>query len=322
MKPLWINPEGILFACCLLVILVGESSDAFGYAPKDSLTETHPISPETQINRSTLAIVGGVHLAGFTGAILYLNQAWYANYPRSSFHFHNDLKDWLQMDKMGHVVSTYQISRLSSATFSMSGVNKKSSALLGAGTGLLFISAIEVLDGFSAEWGFSVSDMTANIIGAASYAIQEVYLKERIFDWKYSFHDSDLHSYRPDLLGYNTFENMLKDYNGISYWMSFNMKTIWQLSPEFPSWINIAIGYSAHGMLGGRDNPGYFNGIELPIQERYRRWFLAPDVDLSRIPIRSKFFHRVFSALNVIKFPTPALEYNRINGWSFHLLYF
>lgn len=305
-----------------MVLFIGEPLETFGYAPKDSLTETYAISSDTQTDRGKLALVGGLHLVGFSGAILYLNQAWYANYPRSSFHFHNDLRDWLQMDKMGHVVSTYQISRFSSAAFSMSGVNKKTSALLGAGTGLLFISTIEVLDGFSTEWGFSAGDMAANIIGTASYATQEVFLKERIFDWKYSFHDSDLHSYRPDLLGYNTFENMIKDYNGISYWMSINMKTVWNLSPEFPSWLNVAIGYSAQGMLGGRDNPGHYNGIELPNRERYRRWFLAPDVDLSRIPARSKFLQRVLSAANVIKFPTPALEYNRIYGWSFHLLYF
>jgi hypothetical protein len=305
-----------------MVLLIAAPIEALGYTPRDSLTVTYPLYSDIEIDRTKLAIVGGLHVAGFTGAILYLNQAWYANYPRSSFHFHNDLKDWLQMDKMGHVVSTYQISRFSSAAFGMSGVNRKTSALLGAGTGLLFITAIEVLDGFSTEWGFSASDMAANIIGAGSYATQEVWLKKRIFDWKYSFHESDLHSYRPDLLGYTTFENMIKDYNGISYWLSLNMKTAWQLHPDFPSWLNLAFGYSATGMLGGRENPGFYNGVELPNPERYRRWFLAPDIDLSRIPIRNAFFHKMFSALNVIKFPTPALEYNRVYGWSFHLLYF
>lgn len=305
-----------------MVLSLADPIDAFGYAPADTLSGTYAVPPGTETDRAKLALVGGLHVAGFTGALLYLNQAWYANYPRSSFHFHNDLKDWLQMDKMGHVVSTYQISRFSSAAFGMSGVDRKTSALLGAGSGLLFISAIEILDGFSTEWGFSAGDMAANIIGVGSFAAQELWLKKRIFDWKYSFHDSELHSYRPDLLGYNTFENIIKDYNGISYWMSFNMKTAWHLRPEFPSWLNIAFGYSATGMLGGRENPSHYHGIELPNPERYRRWFLAPDVDLSRIPIRNAFFHKLFSALNVIKFPTPALEYNRVYGWSFHLLYF
>jgi hypothetical protein len=37
------------------------------------------------------------------GALVGLNQLWYADYPRSDFHFINDNAEWLQMDKAGHI---------------------------------------------------------------------------------------------------------------------------------------------------------------------------------------------------------------------------
>jgi hypothetical protein len=40
-----------------------------------------------------------------------LNQLWYA-YARSDFHFINDNAEWLQMDKAGHIYSSYHLGRL------------------------------------------------------------------------------------------------------------------------------------------------------------------------------------------------------------------
>jgi hypothetical protein len=37
--------------------------------------------------------------AAVTGALVGLNQLWYADYARSDFHFINDNAEWLQMDK-------------------------------------------------------------------------------------------------------------------------------------------------------------------------------------------------------------------------------
>ena len=54
---------------------------------------------------------------------------------------------------------------------------------------------------------------------------------------------------------------------------------------------------------------------------RYRQWYLAPDVDLTRIRTRSSFLRTVFSMINVIKFPAPALELSqgklRLRGMVF-----
>ena len=36
-----------------------------------------------------------------------MNELWYKNYPKSNFHFINDNSSWLQMDKMGHIATSY-----------------------------------------------------------------------------------------------------------------------------------------------------------------------------------------------------------------------
>ena len=39
----------------------------------------------------------------YTVALVGLNQLWYADYPKSDFHFINDNEEWLQMDKLGGI---------------------------------------------------------------------------------------------------------------------------------------------------------------------------------------------------------------------------
>src|SRR5450432_1856478 len=51
------------------------------------------------------------NLAAYSLILIGLNTDWYANYPRSSFHFFNDNEEWLQVDKVGHMYSAYIESR-------------------------------------------------------------------------------------------------------------------------------------------------------------------------------------------------------------------
>lgn len=266
--------------------------------------------------------VVGSHIAGFTGTMLLLNEAWYKNHPRSSFHFHNDLADWKQMDKGGHVVSAYHLSRFSHYSFRWAGLTNNQSAFWGGISANLFLATIEVLDGFSKEWGASWSDLAANITGSATFYLQQIYWQEQKIIWKYSFSKSGLYQYRPDLLGSNLAENMLKDYNGITYWLSFNLHSLLGKPESMPPWLNLSAGYGAYGMLGSISNPAMHNGELLPHFERYRSFYLAPDIDYSRIQVNSEILQAIFTALNFIKFPAPALEYNRVQGVRVHWVFF
>ncbi len=260
-------------------------------------------------------LVGGGTAALYGTSFIYLNEAWYKDYPRSSFHSFNDSKEWLQMDKIGHVWTAYTTSRATSALWKWTGVNDKTAVLLGSGSSLLYMLSIEYLDGRSAEWGWSWADVAADFAGGILYGAQELKWKDQKIAMKFSAHKKN---YRPalneraeELFGKGFYERMLKDYNAQTYWLSFNINSFMK-NKKLPDWLNLSIGYGADGMFGGHENLAYDDNRNIVFDRRdisrFRQWYFAPDVDLTKIKTNSKVLRTVFFALNSFKFPTPALE--------------
>ncbi|WP_417238171.1 DUF2279 domain-containing protein [Bizionia sp.] len=253
-----------------------------------------------------------------TVSLLALNQLWYADYPRSNFHTLDDNSEWLQMDKLGHVYSAYQLGRVGAHILNWSGVRKKDQLVYGGTLGFTFLTAVEVLDGFSDEWGFSWGDMAANAAGTGLFIGQELLWDEQRITMKYSFHRTQYATQRPDKLGDGLAEEFLKDYNGQTYWLSFNIHSFFKHS-KIPTWINVAFGYGADGMLTGSNET--VNGM-FQNQNRVRQFYLSLDVDLTRIKTNSHVLKTVFDILNTIKIPFPAMEFNEENGIRVHGIYF
>tara|TARA_R110002073_G_scaffold8207_7_gene45928 strand:+ start:37970 stop:38866 length:897 start_codon:yes stop_codon:yes gene_type:complete len=251
------------------------------------------------------------------GATLFaLNQVWYADYPRSSFHFTNDNNQWKQLDKMGHLMTSYYVGKIGMELLDWSGVQKSDQLIYGATLGFTFLTAVEILDGFSDEWGFSVGDIAANAAGTGLLIGQELLWNEQRIKLKYSFHQTKYAKIRPGTLGENFLQQTIKDYNGQTYWLSAN---IWSFNKEgnFPKWLNIAFGYGAEGMLYGEDLP-----TNIFTQNPYRQFYLSFDIDLVKIKTKSKFLKSLFSVVNFIKIPAPTLEFRTKGGIKFHYLYF
>jgi hypothetical protein len=115
---------------------------------------------------------------------------------------------------------------------------------------------------------------------------------------------------------------MIKDYNGQSYWISGNISSFLPAGSKFPKWLNIAMGYGAEGMTGASGNTLNQNGQPVPEFPRYRQFFLSLDVDLTRIPTKSKVLKGIFNVLSFIKIPAPAVEYNTLGQFKVHGLYY
>ncbi|RAR51106.1 DUF2279 domain-containing protein [Flavobacterium lacus] len=268
-------------------------------------------------SRRNLVVVSELVLT--TAALVGLNEVWYADYEKSSFQFKNDNQDWLQMDKAGHVYSSYHLGRLSAEMLAWSGVSKKNQLLYGAGYGFFFLTAVEMFDGYSAEWGFSWGDVAANAGGTALYVSQELLWDEQRIIPKFSFHTTPYANQRPELLGERFSEQILKDYNGQTYWLSANLHSFFKGS-KIPKWLNVAVGYGAEGMLTSRKNTN--QSIELPNDDRFRQFYLSFDVDLSKIETKSHFLKTLFSLFNTIKIPSPTFEINGLGKSTFHVFYF
>lgn len=269
------------------------------------------------IPRRNAVIVSELALAG--GGLLALNQLWYTDYDQSEFRTINDNSEWLQMDKAGHVFSAYHIGRVGKEAWQWSGASRKSQLIYGASLGFVFLSAVEVMDGYSSNWGFSGGDIAANFGGTALYVGQELLWKEQRITPKFSFHTTEYASARPNVLGENLPEQILKDYNGQTYWLSVNVHSFFK-SSKVPKWLNVAVGYGGEGMITGTD--ALVNTVFLPESERVRQFYFSFDADLTKIETKSHFLKTVFSVLNTVKIPAPTFEFRDDGGVKFRYLYF
>ncbi|MDI1255009.1 MAG: DUF2279 domain-containing protein [Flavobacterium sp.] len=277
------------------------------------------LKPADSLQFQRRNLVVGTEAVLATGAIVGLSQLWYKDYPKSDFHFINDNDEWLQMDKVGHVFSSYHIGRFGAELLQWSGVSKKKQLIYGSTIGFAFLSVVEVMDGYSSEWGASWGDVAANASGTALYVSQELLWKEQRITPKFSFHTTVYASARPNVLGSSLQEQILKDYNGQTYWLSANIHSFFKTS-KIPNWLNLAVGYGAEGMITGKE--GLINTIFLPEKERIRQFYLSFDVDLTKINTKSHLLKSVFSVFNTIKIPAPTFEINSLGKTKFYTLYF
>nr|WP_321236618.1 DUF2279 domain-containing protein [uncultured Psychroserpens sp.] len=276
------------------------------------------LKPSDTLNvaRRNAVIISEASIGTLT--LIGLDQLWYADFPRSKFKTINDTDEWLQMDKLGHVFSAYQLGRVGANTLDWAGVSKQDQLIYGATLGFGFLTAVELFDGYSDEWGFSWSDMAANGLGTGLYIGQELLWDDQRIIMKYSFHQTRYASLRPDKLGDGFLEELLKDYNGQTYWLSANVHSFFKKS-KIPKWINVAFGYGAEGMLTGKNEA--VDNLFIT-QNRRRQFYLSLDVDLSRIKTNSRVLRTIFDVFNVIKVPAPTFSYDGKNGIKLHYIYF
>jgi len=299
-----------------------------GVLPKNFQHNWDPIlTPEQKKKR--IWFVGTANVVGYTGVMIALSSAWYSQYDKTGFHTFNDFPEWKQVDKVGHFYAAYIESRASMEMWRWTGIDRKKRIWIGGMSGAVYQTVIEVLDGFSTGWGWSWGDFGANIVGSGALVAQELAWNDQRIKIKFSFHrknytDPQLNMRSDKLFGTSSAERLLKDYNGQTYWASMNLKPFFKNS-NLPPWLSISVGYGAEGLFGGtqniaKDDNGNitFNRTDI---KRYRQWFLAPDIDLTKIKTDKKGLKFLFTVLSAFKFPTPSLEFS--NGkLKAHALHF
>lgn len=293
----------------LIVIILVQSVSSYA-----QLSKFLKPSDTLHIQRRNGVIISQATLA--TASLIALDQLWYSNYERGSFRTVNDSGDWYGMDKLGHVFSSYQLGRYGYNLLAWSGVREKDRLLYGATIGFAFLTAVEIMDGYSTQWGFSWGDVAANALGTGLFIGQQLLWEEQRIGLKFSFTQSPYAQLNPDLLGNNLMEQIFKDYNGQTYWLSFNVQSFLD-SGLMPSWFNIALGYGANGMLNGD-----FHDPDLPTQNPYQQFYLSLDIDLTRIKTNSHVLRTIFDIFNFIKIPSPTLELTSTGVFKAHIIYF
>lgn len=250
----------------------------------------------------------------YAGSLYGLSKTWYQN-PLTRFTVADDTHEWLQIDKVGHMYTSYQISRHTAALYRKTGISRKQAIIYGAVSGFFFQTPIEILDGFSPDYGFSPGDMVANLAGSALFVGQSFLWNEQRIQPKFSARFTSYASVRPELLGSTKPERLLKDYNGQTYWFSFSPGTF---APEsrWPAWLCFSVGYGIENMVSAENS----KSLELGYTP-YRQYYLSLDIDFTKIKTRSKFVKSIAFMVNTLKIPAPAFEVSK-NGINFRPLYF
>ena len=323
--------RSLLFVCFLGMAFqtFSQERDLSFFEPADSLHR----------GRFWTAVSGAA--VTYAGISIGLYQAWYKNYDLSPFHTFNDYGEWENMDKLGHLTTTYHESRLCFQGARWTGLSHRKSVLTGVGMGLFLQSTLEVMDGFSTKWGFSWSDMAFNVAGASLFAAQELTWQDQRFVLKYSAFPashskaniistngngiSSLDNRANDLFGKHYIERFLKDYNGQTQWLSMNPSSFLRQPPGWlPKWLNVAVGYGAGNLYGGYTNSWSEGGNDFVLSSdeypRFHEYYLSLDIDFTRISTDSYFLKSLLHVINFIKVPSPTLEWSR-GRLHFHPIY-
>jgi hypothetical protein len=284
----------------------------FYILPYQPFAQTQDTLSAKPVDKKKLNIVTITSATGYTAALIGLNELWYKNSAKESFHFFNDLPEWKQVDKIGHFYSAFYGSYATSNALQWCNVDKKKSALIGSLTGFMIMVPVEIFDGYSSAYGASVGDLLANTAGASFFLAQSLTWQEvRIYP-KFSFHSTHYAGMRPNVLGDTWPSQTLKDYNGQTHWLSVDVDKFMR----FPKWLNLAVGYGAEQMIYARDQ----QNIKINL-DPYRQYYFSIDFDLTAIKTKSKAIKTLIFIANMIKLPAPAVEFSR-KGIKCHGLYF
>lgn len=259
-----------------------------------------------------------------TGVQAALYKTWYSAYPSEKFHWINDNHEWLQMDKFGHAWASAFLTSNTAQVFEWAGYNRRKSAIFGASLALLFQYSIEYFDGHSAGWGASSGDLIANTSGILFGGVQRYLWGKCRLPFRFTFHHSPYASVRPNILGSNFQERILKDYNGQTYWLDFNWNRLGFKGPKIFSVLGFSLGYGAEGMVGGDDNiwtDKNGNTVNRTDIRRYRQFYLSPSLSFAAFKSRYTAVNALIWLTDHIRLPMPALELRSSKNMAFHWLY-
>ncbi len=321
-----------VIAMVLSLTQVSNAQDSLGFFQSDG-----------QYRPGRFWALNGTIGVSYTAAVVGLNALWYKNTPKSNFQFFNDWNEWQNMDKYGHFMTAYQYSRVASGCYQWAGINRNKAVWIGVGLSNALQATVELMDAFSAKWGFSVADMLFNAMGSFGYATQEWSWGEQRIQIKLSTSRRQypdmvilgtdgrrmlLSDRTNELFGKQFSETVLKDYNAQTYWLSINPVSFSRKKASFwPVWLNVALGIGSENLFGGFENrwtdeQGNSFVLDEKLFPRYRQYYLSLDIDLSKIKTKSSFLKAILSGINFIKIPAPAIEINKIDGVVWHWIHY
>jgi Predicted periplasmic lipoprotein (DUF2279) len=278
-----------------------------------------PPRPATVAGRRRFLQAGAT--VAYGGSLWALGKLWYDK-PNEAFHWFDDNAQWQQMDKAGHAYSAFQLSRLAQGLAQWAGAPPARALAQAPAWGWAALAPIEWLDGRQPGYGASPGDLLANTLGAALYWAQARWLPTADLQAKFAFWPSHLAAARPERLGRHLGQQLFKDYNGQTYWLSVGGNWLFgpgrtpaDAGPTPPAPWRLAIGYGAGGLVYGNPQQNLAQGYG-----GHRRFFVGVDLDWAYVQhwlgLTGPGWQAVFFAAQAYRCPAPALSWATGRGGS------
>jgi hypothetical protein len=229
--------------------------------------------PEEPIARGlrwkNAAVIGGI---AATVGIYGMNSWWEDGFTGS---FHTVDEGWFGQntyaggaDKVGHAFFTYTGARLLTRAFEALGNDPGHALRLGVWTSLGVMTAVEVVDGFSKKYRFSMEDAVANAVGAAFAVLVEKDPRiDALLDFRLLYQRSD----DAKRVGETDF---IADFSGQTYLLAFKVDGVPRLRDvPLVRYVELLVGYNTRGY---EPNDGTMN-------DPHRRIYYGVGINLSRL---------------------------------------
>lgn len=211
----------------------------------------------------------------------------------SHFHFENDFEYAKNLDKAGHFMAGYLLGEGFYLGYYWSGLSEFKSYLAAGLSTMATHVAIDVKDGYSPEWGFSIFDVLSGTLGGF-YPMARRYIPAfNYFDIKWSYWINSRAYYRQSDTGVFT-----DDYCNETFWLSLKVYRMLPASARkfYPSWLAIAAGWSI--------DEGVFEG-----KKGKHEFYIALDYDMEAIfKPHSRWARNLVRFANGFKLPAPTLQ--------------
>lgn len=285
----------------------------FRYAdnPRYGFLGSRPLR-QTDIQTWPTVAMATVYTGIVVGFHINQNNAWWKD-QSGDWHVVEDLEYARGLDKCGHFFNGYLMSSVCGDMLIECGFDRQTSTYIGAGMGLLYMTYVEVEDGFAANWGFSPTDAIANAFGAGYYLLQYHVPVLQNFTPRWSYVPVEWTGGRTINERPKTF---IDDYNSTTFWLAANVNNLLPASaePYWPDWLMLSVGY-------GIRNYAVVNPDGTPVGVT-RRFLIGLDYDWVKIIPESEIgvLNYVRQLMNILRLPGPTLEFGD-EGVSFGLFY-
>lgn len=254
--------------------------------------------------KTTPLVLASIAPTVFIGTALVQNYFdFWKNADPSPFHISNDPPYAYHNDKFGHAYYSSLSADVIKESYILAGVDRKTSAWIGAGSSLLAQTLVEIGDGFhghEAYYGFSPGDEIGDILGAALPLVKEYVPFVKRFDYKVGLWPSQV-------LKEGAFRGILDDNESQFFWLSADIHDAF--GEWYPKWINVAVGYGVQNLPSSAFLPDrqYLTPKSLV--------YLGFDLNVKGLPITGKAWDIIAELLSHYRIPFPALQVAPIMKW-------